>query len=106
MLQLYELRMQAGVSQKRLASDLKMSTGNLCDWEKGRTEPDIEKLIKLADYFDVSLDELMGREPRTLSKEENLNAKNRYKLIDSFEKLSPTLQRKLLDFLEELTALQ
>ena len=103
MIQLYELRMQAGISQKKLANDLQMSTGNLCDWEKGRTQPDIEKLIKLADYFDVSLDELMGREPHTTTKEENKNAKNRYNLIEAFDKLSPTLQKKLLEFLEELT---
>ena len=100
MIQLYELRMQAGISQKKLASDLQMSTGNLCDWEKGRTQPDVEKLIKLADYFDVSLDELTGREPRIVTKIENANAKNRYKLMEAFEKLSPALQKKLLDFLE------
>ena len=105
MIQLYDLRTQAGLTQKKLAEELNISAGNLCDWEKGRTEPDIEKLIKLADYFDVSLDALVGRETPPVSSAELSEAKNRYKLLTAYEKLSPTVQQKLLDFLETLTNL-
>ncbi|MFR5833806.1 MAG: helix-turn-helix domain-containing protein [Acutalibacteraceae bacterium] len=61
MLRIKELREDKGISQKELAMRFKMSAGNLCDWEKGRTEPDIETLIRLADFFDVSVDYLIGR---------------------------------------------
>lgn len=61
MLKIRELRIEKGVSQKELAEYLGMSAGNLCDWEKGRTEPDINALIRIADYFDESVDYLIGR---------------------------------------------
>ena len=35
---------------------------NISNWENGTSEPDCETLIKLADIFQVSLDELFGRE--------------------------------------------
>ena len=99
MLRLAELRAQEGVSQKKLAEDLHMSAGNLCDWEKGRTEPDIERLIKLADYFDVSLDYLMGREilpENTAKPADNL----KFRLLAAFGGLSEEGKRKLVEFLE------
>ena len=49
MIKLSEIRRQEGITQKQLAADLNVSSGNLCDWDKGRTEPDIERLIKIAD---------------------------------------------------------
>ena len=102
MLRLTELRLQEGVSQKKLAEDLHMSAGNLCDWEKGRTEPDIERLIKLADYFDVSLDFLMGREVRSSDKAAP-STDLKYRLIGAFNKLTDTGKLKLVEFLESET---
>ena len=61
MLKIRELRIEKGISQKELAEHLGMSAGNLCDWEKGRTEPDIGALIRIADYFDESVDYIIGR---------------------------------------------
>lgn len=61
MLKIRELRIEKGISQKELAEYLGMSAGNLCDWEKGRTEPDINALIRIADYFDESVDNVVGR---------------------------------------------
>ena len=78
-----------------------MSAGNLCDWEKGRTEPDIEKLIMLANYFDVSLDVLVGREIIFQKDTEFTMDKNKYKLLEIYKKLTPALQKKLVDFLDE-----
>ena len=99
MLRLAELRAQEGVSQKKLAEDLHMSAGNLCDWEKGRTEPDIERLIKLADYFDVSLDYLMGREPvaeKAVKPADDL----KFRLLAAFGRLTEEGKRNLVEFLE------
>ena len=97
MLKLTEIRKQEGVSQKQLAADLHISAGNLCDWEKGRTEPDIEMLIKIADYFDVSLDALLGRE-------ENENPVNndemKLRLLSCYNKMPTDGKTKLVEFLE------
>ena len=62
MLRLAEIRKEKGVSQKFLADYLGISPGNLCEWEKGRIEPSIDFLNKIADFFDISIDYLVGRE--------------------------------------------
>ena len=59
---LYFYRNQAKLTQKELAKKLDISINNIGHWEKARTEPGINTLIKLADLFDVTLDELVGRE--------------------------------------------
>ena len=61
MLRIRELRLENGISQKELAEKFSMSQGNLCDWEKGRSEPDVSSLVALADFFGVSVDYLVGR---------------------------------------------
>ena len=60
-MRLRELRKKAGVSQLRLAMDLNMSQNTVSRYETGEREPGIAELIKLADYFNVSLDYLTGR---------------------------------------------
>ena len=57
---LVELRKENTMTQKALSEYLGISQGNLCDWEKGRSEPDIATLIKIANYFGVSVDFLVG----------------------------------------------
>lgn len=52
---------QQGITQYRLAKNLGISGGHLGDWKKGKSRPTIDNLIKIADYFDVSVDYLLGR---------------------------------------------
>lgn len=56
------LRLRSALMQKEIASILGVSVRTFQGWETGRTEPSIEKLIKIADIFSVSLDYLVGRE--------------------------------------------
>lgn len=58
--QLKTLRKINGLTQKELAENVGVQQGAINKWESKQTEPNIEKLVKLADYFDVSLDYLMG----------------------------------------------
>jgi len=55
------LRAQFGYTQKQLGDKLGISPSNISDWENGISRPEYENLIKLADIFDVTLDELLGR---------------------------------------------
>ncbi len=48
------------MSQKELASILKISQQVIYKYENGLAEPELCKLVKIADYFDVSLDYLIG----------------------------------------------
>ncbi len=56
------LRCEKQLSQKQLAAELKTTNSSVCDWECGRAEPDIETLIQIAKFFEVSVDYLLGLE--------------------------------------------
>lgn len=55
------LRAERGIGQAELAKTLDISVKMVSHWETGYTEPSIAQLIALADYFDVTIDELVGR---------------------------------------------
>lgn len=59
---LAELRQDKGMTQKQLGKVLSVSTGTISNYENGVHYPDLEKLVVLADYFQVSTDYLLGRE--------------------------------------------
>jgi transcriptional regulator with XRE-family HTH domain len=54
------LRTQTPMLQKDIAAALGVSNRAFQRYESGMREPDIEKLMKLADLFDVSIDYLVG----------------------------------------------
>jgi len=58
---LKELRKKKGISQLRLATDLNTTQNTISRYETGEREPGIYELIKIADYFNVSVDYLIGR---------------------------------------------
>lgn len=57
------LRKQKSITQDALAAELGVTAAAVSKWEKGYTLPDILMLCALADYFDVTTDELLGRNP-------------------------------------------
>ncbi|MCL2375151.1 MAG: helix-turn-helix domain-containing protein [Firmicutes bacterium] len=59
---LKKLRIDSGTTQKRLAEKLSVTDRSIRDWENEKTEPSYDTLIRIADIFDCSLDELLGRE--------------------------------------------
>ena len=58
---LKELRKSKKISQLKLAMDLNMNQNTISRYETMEREADYETLIKFADYFNVSLDYLLGR---------------------------------------------
>ena len=60
-MRLKELRKQRRLSQLKLAMDLNMNQNSISRYENGEREADYATLIKLADYFDVSLDYIFAR---------------------------------------------
>ena len=58
---LKELRKMKKISQLKLALDLNMNQNTISRYETMEREADYETLIKFADYFEVSLDYLLGR---------------------------------------------
>ena len=60
MLMLKEVRGKKGISQQKLADYLSVSRSTIAMWETGASEPDTATLKKIASYFSVSLDYLLG----------------------------------------------
>lgn len=58
---LEELRKDRKMTQKELSVVIYVTTGTISNYENDRYLPDIEKLIMLADYFNVTIDYLLGR---------------------------------------------
>ncbi len=61
-LKLRQLRNQKGVTQAELANRLGVTQQAVGKWETGRSSPDPITLMRLAEYFGVSVDVLLGRE--------------------------------------------
>lgn len=61
-LKIKELREEFGLTQRKLAERIDNVQRNVSNWEKGVSEPDCETIIKLADVFNTSIDELFGRQ--------------------------------------------
>lgn len=57
-----ELRIERGLLQRELALKIYFSQSQISNWEKGATEPSANALLKLADFFEVTADYLLGRE--------------------------------------------
>lgn len=60
-MRLKELRRQKNITQLKLAMDLNMNQNTISRYETGEREAGYKELIMLADYFDVSVDYLLGR---------------------------------------------
>ena len=58
---LKELRENIGITQKQLSEETGMSFQSISFYEHGEREPGVKALISLADYFNVSIDYLVGR---------------------------------------------
>ena len=60
-MRLKELRKQKGISQLKLSMDLSVNQNTISRYETGEREADYKMLIKIADYFNVSIDYLLER---------------------------------------------
>lgn len=88
------LRKERGLSQTELANVLGYGYTAISNYEKGRNEPTVGVLIALAEYFEVSVDELLGTKrfyenKKTFQMFCDLNMRQREKvleLIRSFQK--------------------
>ena len=60
-MRLKEIRKSRGISQVKLAMDLNTSQNTISRYETGEREPGITELVRIADYFNISVDYLLGR---------------------------------------------
>ena len=60
-LKIHQLRKKVKMSQRQLAKVFGVSTQTIMNWENQIYEPNIKQLIQIANYFEVSIDYLVGR---------------------------------------------
>ena len=88
---LRKLREEKGVTQKQLADVISVSQQSINKYENHNIEPDIDTLIKMADYFETSVDYIVGhskiRRKIEIVNSYDLNAEEA-KLVEDYRKLS------------------
>lgn len=103
---LRRLRIEAGVSQKSLAESIGVSQQSINKYENHKIEPDIETLIRIADYFKTSVDYLLGhthlREQITSASAHNWSEKE-LSLISAYQMLNKREQESIDLILENYT---
>ena len=60
-----KLRQSKGITQEELAEHLNVTRQAVSNWETNKTQPDIETLTKLAEYFEVSVEEIIYGEKQS-----------------------------------------
>lgn len=83
---IYSLRVAKGMTQEQLAAILCVSPAAVSKWERNLANPSIEMLWELADYFECSIDELVGREEKRLAKVGIYNSE-KLRLVEVAEEL-------------------
>ena len=106
---LRRLRESMKYSQTAFAEIFGMGQSSIARYEKGEAVPSYELMIKIADYFDVSLDYIFGRTDNPQGKLYEYNPKNGYPAdmanfvemcFDPSSPLNAKLKRTLVEMLE------
>ncbi len=103
LMNLKKLREEKGVTQKQLADVIAVSQQSINKYENHNIEPDISTLIKMAEFFDTSVDYIIGhskiRRKIEIIRSYDLNSEES-KLVDEYRKLSHK-QRKSIELIIE-----
>lgn len=84
-------RKSKGIGQAMMAEIAGASIPSVSDWERGRNNPELSKLIKIAEYFNDSLDDIVffnRKSKKTFSKVE-------HKIIDRYRESPENIQSSI-----------
>ena len=103
---LAELRQDRKMPQKDLAQAMFVTVGTISNYENGVHYPDVEKLISLADYFNVTTDYLLGRCKTDVSldvfDESIIGEKTMGQLVNDIRNLSRSRRQSLAIILDDM----
>jgi len=103
---LRSLRIENNLSQLELAKILNITNQSLSHYELDKRIPDLNMISKIADYFDISVDYLLGRvDQNEIYVSENLT---QYKHEDftNIKNLSDENQKKILDYIRMIKIME
>jgi transcriptional regulator with XRE-family HTH domain len=86
MKKLFELLNATQKGQGKLEKEIGIPNGSISQWSKGSFKPSMSALIKIADYFNVSIDYLVGREkPATIMSQMPSEITDMWKKLDEMQ---------------------
>ena len=99
---LSELQDEKGLNMKDPAKALSLPYMTYVNWVKGAREPNSEMLILLADFYDCSIDYLIGRTNDREAKQQAAVTKTEAELLRLFRSMSKDQQRLILSTAREI----
>lgn len=101
---LKNLRKQKDLTQTELANLLNLSHGAIAMWETGKRQPDNDTLLRIADFFGVTVDYLLGRDEKT-PPDEDLSESEKL-LLELFNRVPEEKQAVLLQLIRTALEIQ
>lgn len=99
---LEQLMKEANITEYKLTQELSLSKSAIWNWKQG-SQPSADKIILIADYFEVSTDYLLGRSNDVGVIEMNVSLTSfQNKLLEVVSKLSRDDQFQVLGFAQAL----
>lgn len=104
MFELKKLRLENGLKRSELAKLTGIHQNTIANYENGICEAPYDTLIKFADFFDVTLDEMLGRNKATIGSENSalLTAREK-RMLSKYRLLDSQNQSRIDDYLDILT---
>ena len=87
---LAKLRKEKGLNQRDFAESLGVSNGTVAMWETNKRQPDLEMLVKIARYYCVSIDYLLGNDQFSEKDSTSPIPTEDSKLLKYFHKINST----------------
>ena len=98
-----DLRKDKNLLQQEIAIKINITRSTISDWENERSEPNIDQLLKLSDFFNCSIDFLLGREDDFGNVTAHPELSEREKtLLNYFNQLSDSRQEVILETMSDM----
>ena len=101
-----ELRLERNLKQKEVASALHIATNTLSQFENNKGRPSLEVLTLMADFFNVTVDYLIGREDEfgnVLNFNDGMLSSEEKTLLNLYSKITPSEREIILKQLKALS---
>ena len=103
------LQENSGMNQKDLARAIGLSLSIFTIWNKGNAKPGLKQLVKVAQYFNVSLDWLVFGDDAPSNDLENVikldfSSQSEKELIDKFRELPDNYQKNVLAYIDGIAS--
>lgn len=93
---LKELRISKNYTQDYVSSQLHMARSSYCNYENGFRTPSLESVIAFADFYNISIEQLLGIDDNRHPAMQLTSAEE--KLIRDYRRMSPSIQKEISEF--------